>query len=153
MLLCNFFHLTPYVMLSVLPVAVLCIPSRVGTVPAMFIAFATGLLVDLLAEGVVGLNTFALVPVAFVRQGLCRFIFGDELQERGEDFSVRKYGLGKVAFAVTLVQALFLVLYLWADGAGARPLLFNLVRFAASLVTGSVLGVIIAEVMVPVDRR
>ena len=31
MLICNYFHLTPYVMLSILPVMVLCIPLRVPT--------------------------------------------------------------------------------------------------------------------------
>ena len=35
MLICNYFHLSPFLMLSILPVMVLCIPLRVGTVGAM----------------------------------------------------------------------------------------------------------------------
>ena len=64
LLLSNFFNLTPYLMLSILPVMVLCIPIRVGPVGAMLIAFATGMVTDLLSEGLLGLNAFALVPVA-----------------------------------------------------------------------------------------
>ena len=100
MLICNYFHLSAYLMLSILPVMVLCLPLRVGTTGAMIIAFATGLVVDLLAEGMLGLNTLALVPVAYARKGIIRLVFGDELFARKEDFSVRKNGFGKVAVAI-----------------------------------------------------
>lgn len=153
MLICNYFNLTPYLMLTVLPAAVLCLPTRIGTPLAMVIAFATGLCVDFLAEGVPGLNTLALVPVAWVRLPLCKFIFGEELVVRGEDFSIRKHGIGKVTFACVLVQALFLLVYLWADGAAARPFLFLVERFACSLVAGTALAVAIVDIAKPVDRR
>jgi len=64
MLICNYLHLSHYVTVSILPVAILCLPSRVESIPAMLIAFATGLAVDLLSDGLTGLNTLALVPVA-----------------------------------------------------------------------------------------
>ena len=64
-LICNYFHLTPYVTLSLLPVMVLCLPVRVSTLGALFIAFATGMSVDFLAEGLPGLNTLALLPVGY----------------------------------------------------------------------------------------
>ena len=80
LLLCNYFRFTPYVMLSILPVLVLCIPTRVGTVAGLFIAFFTGLSVDFLAEGVVGINTFALVPVALLRRGLIRLVFDEKIR-------------------------------------------------------------------------
>ena len=49
MVLSNYFHFTPYMMITILPVMVLCIPTNVGTVKAMLIAFATGLAVDFFA--------------------------------------------------------------------------------------------------------
>jgi len=153
MLICNYFRLTPYVMLSILPVMVLCIPIRYSTTAALLIAFATGLSVDLLAEGVLGLNTFALVPVAFVRYPVIRLIFGDEVFARNEDFSVKKNGFGKVSIAILIVQALFLLLYLWADGAGIRPFWFNLARFSASLAAGYVLAIILIDTLAPDSRK
>ena len=50
LLLSNFLRVSPYIMLTILPFMVLCISIRVGTVGAMFIAAATGLVVDFLTE-------------------------------------------------------------------------------------------------------
>lgn len=64
LLICNYLHITAYLTLSLLPCAILLLPTKVGTTASMLIAFASGLTVDVLAEGVVGLNALALVPVA-----------------------------------------------------------------------------------------
>ena len=153
MLLCNYLHLTAYVTPSLLPALVLCLPTKVRTAAALPAAFLTGLAVDLIAEGAIGINTAALLPVALLRRSLCDFIFGQELVVRDEDFSIRKYGLPKVVFAVFLVQCVFLAVYLWADGAAARPTSFNLIRFAASLAVGMVLSLPVVNMLKPDDRR
>ena len=90
MLICNYLHLTSYVMLSLLPAMILCLPTKIGTPAALLIAFATGTAVDLIAEGALGINTVALLPVALLRRRICDFIFGEELVVRGEDFSIRE---------------------------------------------------------------
>ena len=152
-LICNYFHLSQYVVLSILPVIVLCIPTKVGTFAAMCIAFATGLSVDWLAEGVIGLNTLALVPVALIRKDLITLIFGEELFERKEAFTIRKYGIGKVSFSLLTVQALFLLIYIWADGANLRPFSFNLLRFGLSLLAGYLLSLLVVDITAPDDRK
>ena len=153
MFICNYFHLSAYVMLSILPVMVLCIPIRIGTVGAMCIAFATGLAVDLLSEGILALNVLALVPVAFARNGIIRLIFGGELFSRKEDFSIRKSGFGKVAMALLIAQALFLGVDIWADGAGTRPFWFNAARFGASLAAGFVVSLLLVDTLAPDSRK
>lgn len=152
-LICNYFHVTPYVMLSILPVMVLCIPARISTPVTMIIAFAAGLTVDMLSEGVAGINTLALVPVAFLRLNIVSLVFGEDLLARKEDFSVRKNGIGKVSLALILVQALFLLIYIWADGAGTRPFWFNAARFGASLSAGYVVSLLLIDVLAPDTRK
>ena len=153
MLLTHFLRVSPYLTLCILPVMVLCISTRVPTWVTMVIAFLTGLAVDLLSEGIVGLNVLALVPVAFVRKEVIRLIFGDELFARKEDFSMRKNGFGKVALAIFLVQALFLGIYIWADGAGTRPLAFNAIRFGVSLGAGWIVSLLIVDILAPDTRK
>lgn len=153
LLLSNFFNLTPYLMLSILPVMVLCISIRVGTAGAMLIAFATGLVVDLLSEGLLGLNAFALVPVAFLRNPIIGLIFGNELFARGEDFSPRRNGLWKTVLATVLAQATFTLLYVWADGAASRPFWFDAARFGASLVAGTILSLACLPSLAPDTRK
>ena len=153
MFLCNYLHLSPYLTLSILPVMVLCIPLRVSTFWAMVMAFLTGLSVDLLAEGILGLNALALVPVAFARKEIIRLIIGGDLLARKEDFTIRKNGLGAVAIAVLIVQALFLAIYVWADGAGTRPFSFNAVRFAVSLAAGVPVSLLVVDLLAPDTRK
>lgn len=152
LLLSTYANFTPYVMVTMLPVMVLCMPIRMGTVLAMVIAFATGLSVDLLSEGLLGLNALALVPVAFARNFIIRLIFGGDLFAREEDFSIHRNGFWKVLVAIVLSTALFLAVYIWADGAGTRPLLFNAIRFGASLVASTLLSLLVVNLLAPDSR-
>lgn len=147
LMLSNFFHVTPYIMLSILPVMVLCIPIRINTFWTMLIAFATGLAVDWLSEGLLGLNALALVPVAYSRNLIIRMVFGEGLFARQEDFTVNSSGLAPVSLAVAIAHILFLLVYIWADGAGMRPFLFNLYRFLASLGAGLLLSLLTLNVL------
>ena len=70
-LVCNYCNFTHFITLSILPVTMLLIPVRRSSVFAMLCTFATGLVVDLLAEGgLPGLNALALVPVSFCRKAI-----------------------------------------------------------------------------------
>ena len=153
LLFANYLRISPYLMLSILPVMVLCIPIRLGTAGAMFLAFATGLVIDLLSEGMLGLNAIALVPVAYCRNGIIRLVFGTEVFAREEDFSVQKNGFGKVFQALLIAQVIFLVIYIWVDGAGMRPFSFNAIRFAVSLVAGILISLPTLGLLAPDSRR
>ena len=153
LLFSNYFHVTPYIFLTILPVMVLSIPIRAGTTGAMFIACASGLVVDFLSEGVLGLNALALIPVAYARKGIIGLIFGPELFARKEDFSVGRCGFGKVATAVFLSLLIFLVVYIWADGAGTRPMWFNGMRLAASLVASFLVSLLTLGALAPDPRK
>lgn len=153
LLLSNYFNISTYLMVTILPVMVLCIPTRVVPGLAMAIAFATGLVVDLLSEGLIGLNAFALVPVAYLRNTIIRLMFGEELFARGEDFSPRRHGLGKAAAATFMSLAVFIVLYIWADGASTRPFWFNTARFFASLAASLFLSLACLPNLAPDTRN
>ena len=153
LLLSNYFHVTPYIFLTLLPVMVLCIPIRMGTIGAMLIAGLSGMVIDFLSEGVLGLNALALIPVAYARNGIIGLIFGPELFARKEDFSIGRCGFGKVAVALFLSLLIFLVIYIWADGAGTRPLWFNGLRLGASLVASFLLSLLTLGVLAPDPRK
>ena len=149
----NYFNLSPYIMLTILPVMVLCLPTKIDTVVSMFIAFATGLVIDLFSEGVIGINILALIPVAFCRKTIIRFIFGEEIISRNDTFSIKRNGLGKVVSAVVIPQSLFLLIYLIADGAAIRTFLFFMGRFFSSLAAGTVVSVAIVNFTTNDDRK
>lgn len=151
--ICNFFNVSQYVVLSILPVMILFLPIKKGTAFALFTAFLTGLAVDLLADGMLGLNVLALVPVAYARRGIISLVFGEEIYARQEDITIKRQGLWKVTVAIIMAQALFLVVYILADGAGTRPMWFNLARFGASLAAGYLLSLIVANILTSDSNR
>ena len=90
MVISNYFNFSLFVTLSILPAIVMCIPVSVSTLASMVIAFATGLSVDVMADGVIGLNALALVPVALLRRTFIRIFLGEDIINRNEDFTFRK---------------------------------------------------------------
>ena len=152
-LLCNYFQLTPYAMITLLPAMILCVPLTISTIGCMFIAFASGLAVDWLAEGVIGLNAAALMPVALLRKSFIRIYFGEDLITRKDSFSLRKYGIAKVSAALFSALAVFLLIYIILDGAGTRTILFNIIRGGITLMLSYLVSLIVVNSLTPDDRK
>ena len=152
-LLCNYFQITPYAMITLLPAMILCIPLTISTIGCMLIAFASGLAVDWLAEGVIGLNAAALMPVALLRKSLIRIYFGEDLITRKDSFSLRKYVIAKVSAALFSALAVFLIIYIVLDGAGTRTILFNLIRGGITLILSYLVSLIVVNSLTPDDRK
>ena len=153
MVLCNFADFSPYITLTMLPAMIICVPLTVSTTLCLLLAFATGLSVDWLSEGLIGINATALVPVALMRKPLIRFFLGEDIITRSDSFSFRKNGVGKISFIILISTLLFLGIYIFLDGAGTRPTWFNLARTGISLVCNYVLALIVTNILTVDDRR
>lgn len=152
-LISNYFQLTPYIMLTMLPAMVLCIPLTVNTISCMIIAFFSGLAVDWLSEGLLGLNAASLVPVALMRKGIIRIFLGEDIISRSDSFSFKKNGFIKISVSLISCMVIFLAFYIILDGAGTRTHVFNLIRFASSLICGYILSALVTNVLSPDDRK
>jgi hypothetical protein len=153
MIICNYFQFSPYFVISILPAMVLCIPLTISTNLCMLLALITGLSVDWLAEGLIGINAASLVPVALARKSIVKMFFGEDLISRGDSFSFNKFGTAKVSAALMSAIAIFLLFYVMLDGAGTRPMWFNLAYFGASLVCNWLLALLVTHLLTPDDRK
>lgn len=153
MVLCNFADFSPYVMLTMLPAMIICVPLTVSTPVCMLLAFATGLSIDWLSEGITGLNAAALVPVALMRKPLIRFFLGEDIITRSDGFSFRKNGIGKISFILLIATLVFMGVYVFLDGAGTRPVWFNMTRTLASVACNYILALIVTEILTVDDRK
>lgn len=151
--LCNYAALGPYVTLSMLPAMVLCIPTSMSTVTCMLIAFVSGLSVDWMSEGILGLNAAAIVPVSLLRNWIIKIFMGEDLITRGDRFTFKKNGAGKISAAAVFVVAIFLAIYIFLDGAGTRPTWFNMTRFGVSLICNLLLSYAVINILSPDDRK
>lgn len=145
----NYCNFSWYLYLSFLPVMAFLIPIRYNTIVAMMIAFASGFAVDILSDGVIGLNILAIVPVAMMRRGIVSLVYGGEFFARQENLSMTRHGIMKMIFAIILSQAVFLAIYIFADGAGTRPMWFNLTRFGISFAAGCLISLVVANILEP----
>ena len=117
-MLWNYFNFTPYLFIVFLPAMLLCLPIERGTVRMMFLAFVLGLVADFLVNGQLGLTSLALVPVAAVRRGVIRLVFGQELFVREEQLSFRRLGWLKFIWSILLLTGIYLIIYIAVDSAG-----------------------------------
>lgn len=152
-LLTNFSDFGPYVMLSMLPAMVLCIPTGTSTITTMMIAFISGLSVDWLSEGLLGLNTAALVPVALVRKQVIRMFLGEDIITRGDRFSYRKNGIAKISAAHTVCIILFFSIYILLDGAGTLPVWFCLTKGGISAACSFILAIIVTNILCADEKK
>ena len=153
MVLCNFAGFSPFITLTMLPAMIVCVPLTVSTPLCLLLAFATGLSVDWLSEGLIGINAASLVPVALMRKPLIRFFLGEDLITRSDSFSFRKNGIGKISLVLIVSLLIFLGIYVFLDGAGTRPTWFNLTRMGLSLLCNYVLAIIVTNILTVDDRR
>ena len=153
MILCNFAGFSPYIMLTMLPAMIVCVPLTVSTPICLALAFVTGLSVDWLSEGLIGINAASLVPVALMRKPLIRFFLGEDLITRKDNFSFRKNGIGKISLVIITSLLIFLGIYIFLDGAGTRPTWFNLTRMGISLLCNYVLALIVTNILTVDDRK
>ena len=129
--------------LTILPVTLLCLPTDWSALRCMLFAFATALFVDFFSGGIIGLNALAITPVAWLRNFFLRKFFNDDLVERGEPLSLRKWGFPSVLGLVLLMTALFLLVYIVVDASDQRGLLLEGRTFLLSLLADTVLSLLV----------
>ena len=152
-ILCNYSQFGPYILLTMLPAMVLCIPPSISTITGMLIAFASGLAVDWLSEGLIGLNAAAILPVALMRKGIIKIFMGEDIISRGDRFSYRKNGFAKISAANSVCLITFLAIYIILDGAGTRPTWFCITKGAVSFILNFLLAIIVTNILSPDDRK
>ena len=148
-LLCECLHLSALISVWFLPMMILCIPIKHSTPFLLAIAFFSGLAVDLVTGGIAGLTAIALLPAALLRNPVVSLVFGSEIFSRGENLSIKRQGALKMALAIFILTALFLIILVFADSAGTRPFWFNFSRILLSLAIDTVVSVLLVNTFSP----
>lgn len=147
--LCNYFGLSRYVLISVLPALILTLPLEWGSIAAMLAAFATGFAVDFFSNGLLGITSAALVPVGLVRRSIIGLVFGDEFSSRGEQLSTSRLGLLRFALSLLMLCSLYFAIFIWIDSAGTAGFWQCFLRFMLSLAASTPVCVFAARLLRP----
>ena len=147
LLVWNYFNFLQYVFIVFLPVMLLCLPIERGSISLMLLAFVLGVAADFLVNGQLGLTALALVPVAALRRTVIQLVFGNEILARGEELSFHRQRYTKFATATLMLTSVFLLVYLWVDGAGMYSLGFLALKYVISLLVSTTVSVPVAYLL------
>ena len=91
----DYVHLGPWICLNLIPLLILLIPLSFRPHAVLLIAFGLGLGLDLLSDGVPGLNAFAAVLAAAPRKFFYRTMVNADRQDKTEVPLMGEVGLVK----------------------------------------------------------
>ncbi len=144
-IICNYVDIGAYIYICLIPLLILCIPMKTNINITMITGFCIGLLLDIFAGGIMGLNAAAATTLAAFRNPLFRSAVNKENRHNADVPSVKNIGLQSYIAYVTLSALLYLSVYTLLDCFSVRPFLFILLRIIISLVINVVLIVIISN--------
>lgn len=134
LIICDALDFGPYVFVCFIPLLVITLPRDRKAPATMLIAFLLGLLLDLLSDGVPGLNAASAVLVAFFRDPLYRALINRDRQNK-EVFATAKTAGGKkyLAYLASSV-GIYMLAYVILDSFGLSPVVLSSIKFVASTV-------------------
>lgn len=146
----DYVHLGPWISLCLLPLLILLIPLSRSPHVVMLIAFGLGLGLDILSDGVPGLNAFAAVLAAAPRKFLYRLLVNADRQDKTEVPLLRESGLLKYLKYLGVLTAIYLAAYTLVDCISVRPLGYIAAKFLISWVASTALCLLLA---LPIQNR
>lgn len=153
LILTKYCQIGPFIFISILPAMILCMPTSRSTWWVLVVAFLAGLAVDGLADGPLGLNAAALLPVAALQKPLIRIFIDEDIVERHYSFSFRSNGYFKIISTLAVSVLVFILIYVILDGAGTRNFGFNFLKVLLSALSGIVFGIPAIEFLSPYQKK
>lgn len=153
LVLTKYCQIGPFIYISLLPAMILCMPTSRPVWYMLAVAFISGLLVDGLADGPLGLNAAALLFAAVLQRPVIRIVIDEELVERHYNFSFHSNGYVKILLALAIVAAVYLTAYVILDSAGTRSFWFNALKVLISMPLCILFGIPVISTLSPYQRR
>lgn len=144
LVLSDYVHLGPWICLCLLPLLILQIPLSRSPHVVMLIAFGLGLGLDILSDGVPGLNAFAAVLAAAPRKFFFRLLVNSDRQDKTEVPLLTEVGLIKYLKYLAVLCAIYMAAYVLVDCISFRPLGFIALKFLISWVASTALCLLLA---------
>lgn len=135
----NYVNLSTYVDISLPLFIILMLPYRMGTVPAMLTAFATGLVVDVLGNGILGMTSAALTATALCRRGILLLTTAHETSVKEGRPSMESIGIRRFILYSIPLTLIYIIVLILIDNSGFKPVGTCVLRMSLSLVTDTAL--------------
>ena len=148
-LLSEYVNIWPVLYIAIFPQFIILLPPKMNRSLHMLTAFALGLAVDILADGVLGLNAAALVAMTYARPSILKLVLSKAGMDNTDNAPLlpRTVEIPKLALLNTILLAIFFIVYVLIDSAGSMPFLYTLMKIILSIVANLVISMICSTVL------
>lgn len=146
----NYINLSVYLDIFLCLFIVLALPPKLGSIPSMTAGFVLGLAVDILGNGIPGMNAAAMTAAGVCRKGIFELTAPKEKEKREgiDTMGLRNF----VLYSMPLVL-ICLTVYILLDSSGFRPAGLCLARLGISFVVNTLLMAILYMISIDHNRR
>ncbi len=139
----NYVNLGPLIYLCLIPLLIIYLPLDQKNYITLIIAFGLGLIIDILSDGVLGLNAGAATLVALVYKPIFYPIFQKNNYSKKYIPPIRESGLWHHVLYLIIILAIYFFFYIAFDGLAKTTLLVSLIRYLVNIVVNLALAIII----------
>lgn len=127
--------------IAVFPQFIILLPPTINKSAYMLIAFALGLSIDLLADGVMGLNAAALTAMAYFRGPIIKLVIPKASFESYENNPIipRTVEPHKLALLSGLLLAVFFTVYVLLDSAASFSFWYTVLKIVLCVTANSII--------------
>ncbi len=140
LLVSGYINIWPMLYIAVFPLVLILLPYKTNSTPSMCIAFVLGLLVDILSDGILGLNATSAVALAYFRPVIFRLFVNKNTLENLVEINHGALGLSQFISITALSYATFFIFYITLDSWGYFSFIYTTIRFLINIVANTVIA-------------
>ncbi len=143
LLISGYINIWPMLYIAVFPLLVITLPYTCNHIVSILTAFCFGLLVDILSDGVLGLNAAAIVAIAYFRPLLFRVAVSKTTLENTIEITQRTIGTTQFLLVTALSYAIFFTIYIALDSWGYFSFIYTTARFLLNIIINTAVALLL----------
>lgn len=143
LLISGYINIWPMLYIAVFPLLVITLPYTCNHIVSILTAFCFGLLVDILSDGVLGLNAAAIVAITYFRPLLFRVAVSKTTLENTIEITQRTIGTTQFLLITALSYAIFFTIYIALDSWGYFSFIYTIARFLLNIIINTAVALLL----------
>ncbi len=148
MLINEFVNIWPMIYIAIFPLFIFALPFKLNGSLLMICAFTYGLIIDILTEGIIGINASALLAITIFKNPIVHITVPKSVIEKSPTLICNEIYLWKQAIIYFLLFTIYFTVYIPLDSIGSFSLLYVFIRFALNIIINVVLALFVGNILV-----
>lgn len=147
-LISEYVNIWPMLYIAIYPLFLLILPINMNIAVYMLIAFAFGLGIDSLSDGILGLNASACVAMAYFREPVMGILLKRSTLENINEINSKEIKMKRFILLTLFTYSVFFLVYITLDNLWSAPSFFILIRFLINVMVNVLLAFVIETTLI-----